>query len=211
MTRPAPAAAADPPSLADLVEEIDRETAALPEADRSPQTGPEGPEPGRAVEPCIRFTLGSLLMAIPMAASLEINPLGRVTPLPNLPGWLLGVANLRGEIVSVVDLEAFLGLAPAGDGPGGRGRPRMLILVRDAETTMGLAVDRVAGLFHLDRRAAVRPSPYREGDPEEKMTAYLEGVLPPEAAGLDDERRLVHLLDIRELLTSPRMTAFMAE
>lgn len=211
MTRTDAAAPADPPPLADLVEEIDRETAAFPEADRTPQAGPEGPEPGRAVEPCIRFTLGRLLMALPMAASLEINPLGRVTPLPNLPGWLMGVANLRGEIVSVVDLKAFLGLAPASHGPGGRGRPRMLILVRDAETTMGLAVDRVAGLFHLDRRAAVRPSPYREGDPEEKLTEYLEGVLPPDAVGLDDERRLVHLLDIRKLLTSPRMTAFRTE
>ncbi len=211
MTHADAAGPADPPTLADLVEEIDRETAALPEADRSPRAEPEGPEPGRAVEPCIRFTLGRLLMAIPMAASLEINPLGRVTPLPNLPGWLMGVANLRGEIVSVVDLKAFLGLAPAGDGPGGRGRPRMLILVRESETTMGLAVDRVAGLFHLDRRVAVRPSPYREGDPEEKLTAYIEGVLPSDAAGLDDERRLVHLLDIRKLTASPRMTAFRAE
>lgn len=200
-----------PPSLADLVDAIDRETAGSPEPDRIPSAPSTGPEPDRSVEPYIRFTLDRILLAIPMAAALEINPLGRATPLPNLPRWLMGVANLRGEIVSVVDLKAFLGLTPDGEGRGDSGRPRMLILVRSAETIIGLAVDQVAGLFHLDRRIQVRPSPYREGDPEAKLADCIEGVLTAEDAGLEGEDRLLNLLDVRKLLASPRMTAFRAE
>ncbi len=196
------------PSLSELVDEIDRESAGLAQAGADSHVRENGEAAGRPIEPYIRFTLAHLLLAIPMAASTEIGQLQRPTPLPNLPGWVLGVTNVRGDIVSVIDLGAFLGLPTAGDR---RGRSKMLIRVHHADITAGLAVDRVLGLFHLDRRTPIRPSPYREGDPEASLSDYIEGVLPPEAAGLDGEHRLLNLLDVEALMTSSRMTAFRNE
>jgi purine-binding chemotaxis protein CheW len=190
-----------------LIDTIDREAADLAASEPYPDDEQRSEAAGD-FEPYIRFTLGALILAVPMAASLEIGRFQGATPLPNLPPWVLGVANIRGEIVSVVDLKAFLGLSPVPADPAGPGGGRMLILVRNQEMTAGLTVDRVAGMFHLDRRVPIRPGPYREGDPEENLAACLEGVLPPETAGLAGETRLVHLLDVSRLLASPRMTRF---
>jgi purine-binding chemotaxis protein CheW len=198
------------PALEELIDTIDREAADLAPPDRSPDDD-KGADTGGAFDPCIRFTLGSLTLAVPMADALEIGRFQGATPLPNLPPWVLGVANIRGEIVSVVDLKTFLGLSPAPADPAGSGPGGMLILVRNEEMTVGLIVDRVAGMFHLDRRVPLRPGPDKEGGPEEKLAACLAGVLPPETAGLEGETRPVHLLDVSRLLASPRMTRFRSD
>ena len=104
-------------SLEQLVAEIDRETNEIPGPDAVvPKTvepgadhavGPEGQAFNR--EQFIRFYLNDILLAIPLKSALEIGHRPVITPLPNLPDWLLGVSNVRGEIVSIVDLKIFLG------------------------------------------------------------------------------------------------------
>jgi chemotaxis signal transduction protein len=75
------------------------------------------------------FRLGARTMAIPLSAVSEIARPPKVTRLPHVPAWVLGIANLRGDIVSMLDLEGFfsgkagkssheqrmLALRPAGD------------------------------------------------------------------------------------------------
>mgnify|MGYP001374589643 CR=1 FL=1 len=51
------------------------------------------------------FFLDTEIYAVPSKNVAEIfQPLG-ITPLPNVPNWLLGVTNFRNEIISVVDLQ----------------------------------------------------------------------------------------------------------
>ena len=58
-------------------------------------------------EKFVVFFLGDALFAIPARQVTEvIRPLP-FTPLPKAPSWLAGVANLRGEIISVVSLFEF--------------------------------------------------------------------------------------------------------
>ncbi|MFW5637374.1 MAG: chemotaxis protein CheW, partial [Thermodesulfobacteriota bacterium] len=52
----------------------------------------------------IKFMMDDLLLAVPLPKALEIGRQPVITPLPNLPGWVLGVSNIRGEIISMVDL-----------------------------------------------------------------------------------------------------------
>jgi purine-binding chemotaxis protein CheW len=53
------------------------------------------------------FYLDKETFAVPSKCVAEVDRLFAVTPVPNVPEWFLGISNLRGDIVSVVDLRAF--------------------------------------------------------------------------------------------------------
>ncbi len=60
-------------------------------------------------EKFIVFVLDNELFAISSSRVAEVTQPLAVTQLPNAPEWLLGIANLRGEIISVADLRKILG------------------------------------------------------------------------------------------------------
>jgi purine-binding chemotaxis protein CheW len=193
----------DPLPLTDLIDRIDGEAGTLSEMASPPTTPAEAPPYG--TEQYIRFHLAGHRMAVPLARTVEIGHLPAVTPLPNLPGWVMGVSNVRGEIVSVVDLAGFFGLPPAAGGPA----RRMLVLVRQDEMKVGLMVDGIAGILTLrDIESAVQSCPYRKGDPEYRLIDYLVGVVAEQDA---DGSTTLHIIDVRKLLTAPRMNAFGGE
>lgn len=193
----------DPIPLTDLIDRIDGETGSLPGMAPPPTTPDEGAPYG--VEQFIRFHLAGHRMAVPLDRTVEIGHLPAVTPLPNLPAWVMGVSNVRGEIVSVVDLASFFGLPPAAGGPG----RRMLLLVRHDEMKVGLMVGGIAGILTIrDVESAVQASPYRKGDPEYRLIDFLQGVITERDA---DGSTTLHIIDVRKLLTSRRMNAFGGE
>ncbi len=115
--------------------------------------------------------------ALPLAGVLEVRRLPSVAPIPHLPDWLLGVTNWRGEVLSVVDLAAFLGLAAATVAPA-----RRLVVVRAAqeEMTTGLVVDRVCGLRSLPADDLAAPAiavPFLLGVSGAAVVLDLEGLL----------------------------------
>ena len=55
----------------------------------------------------ICFELGDKQLAIPLATVLEAGEHLPVQPLPLLPDWITGITNIRGEIISVVNLNLF--------------------------------------------------------------------------------------------------------
>ena len=67
-----------------------------------------------------------------------VERLGDVTPVPNTVDWVVGVVQLRGSIISVVDLAAFLGLGRTV--PTARTR---LLVIAQRGMTIGLVVDAV--------------------------------------------------------------------
>lgn len=144
-------------------------------------------------EPVIQFSLGEIRAAVPLVRAVEIGRHPRITPLPNLPGWLLGVSNVRGDIVSMVDLAAFLGM----DRPRS-GRRRRFIVVRDRDMRVGLVVDWIVGIRTLE-------APGDSGDSREETWHRFvaeERVLPD---------GVLHLIDLDSLLSDPAMTAFRPE
>jgi len=72
----------------------------------------------------------------------EVHSLRRITRLPGTPDYVLGIANVRGEIVAVVHLPALFG-ASAHPGPEEENR---LILLSDSEMEFGVHAGRILGV-----------------------------------------------------------------
>ena len=88
--------------------------------------------------------LGPAQVALPMDALREVIPSpARFSALPVTTIGLLGAFTLRGQVVAVLDLRLLLG-QPAPREPG-----QVVVLVRHADTVLGLLVDGVRGLTRL--------------------------------------------------------------
>ncbi len=155
------------------------------------------PSPAAEDERSVVFRLGSTRCALPIDRVFEIADVPRITAVPNLPPWVRGVANLRGDVLAVIDLCAFVGLAPVD--PGAR-RSRLLV-VRAApgpagEIAAGLSVDEVEGMTTVPRGDLAPP-----GEPiGDRLAALLAGV----HAG--DGRRLA-VFDLDRFLATPELRA----
>ena len=79
-------------------------------------------------------------IAIPIDGLAEIGPVPPITTLPNLPAWVLGIVNLRGEIVSVIDLSTLFSISPEQKIRGDR-----LAVLQDERMKIGFCVERVIG------------------------------------------------------------------
>lgn len=132
------------------------------------------------------FRIGKETFGVDIFAVREIVKAQEITSVPGTTDYVLGIINLRGKIVSVVDLSKRLGLAAASVDRSSR------ILVVDLEgTTVGFLVDAATEVLKLPEDT-IDPAP-----DELKSTirdGYLEGV-----GKLAD--RLVIILSLRNLLS----------
>jgi twitching motility protein PilI len=82
----------------------------------------------------------------------EVIPVPAVTPVPLARSWFKGVANIRGNLVSVIDFAAFLGIGTAAPGE----QARLLLLSERFRLGSALLVDRSLGL-RADAQLSERP------------------------------------------------------
>lgn len=156
---------------------------------------PAGSMPATVAAQHILFLLGEVECAMPSEAVQGVERAFDVTPVPNVAPWVLGVTQMWGTIISVVDLRGFLGLPSIGV----TSRSRLLAVVQ-REMTIGLVVDVVTEIrtmgdtIHRDNVASA---------PDWAMP-FLEGV-----AQIDG--RLVFALDPERLLFSDRMHRYRAD
>ena len=97
----------------------------------------------------VTLSIGETLYGVPVQRVQEILDMRPVAPLPNAPRHVLGVADLRGQNVPVIDLRCLLGLDPAPDTP----QTRILVVRIGAEgagSVIGLRMDRVIDVARLD-------------------------------------------------------------
>lgn len=104
---------------------------------------------GAAEQQLATFWLGELLLGIDIQCIRGINRVGNITPVPEAPALVAGVVNLRGDVVTVVDLRTILSLSPIEITP----RTRLLIVQSEAES-IGLLVDRVADVVTVSTEDA---------------------------------------------------------
>lgn len=67
-------------------------------------------------EQFLRFYLvPDTTVILPVAQLIEVLtiPIGQIIPIPQMPSWVMGVYNWRGEVLWMVDLGHLLGLTPA--------------------------------------------------------------------------------------------------
>ena len=116
----------------------------------------------------------------------EVHPLKEITPLPGTPAFVLGIINVRGRIVSVVDLKKFFDLPVRGLADLNR-----VIIVGDAKMEFGILADSVSRVRQLPADELQPPLPTLTGVRAE----YLQGV---NGDGLV-------VLDVARLLSDPKI------
>jgi len=174
-------------TLADAVASLD----AVPFQGAAPRI--EAPDAARKPSSrFIRFTVGATIYAVGEAFVTELDRVPKTTLVPQTPAWLRGVTNLRGDILSVVDLRVFIGL----DSTTAAGR--MLVLRLPAEDfSLGLLVDGVDDIVVIEDDAIHPPA------------SALEGALAPFLSGMTVVNdQLVAVLDLERLLRSTDIRQF---
>jgi twitching motility protein PilI len=110
----------------------------------------------------------------------EVIPVPAITPVPLTRPWFKGVANVRGNLVSVVDFGAFLGAGAVAPGE----QARLLLLNERLRMGCGLLVERSLGLYHpeqLQARAAAAP-PWIRGEYDDAQGAHWRELDLPQLA-----------------------------
>jgi purine-binding chemotaxis protein CheW len=112
------------------------------------------PEAGPARRACV-VALGGRPFAVDVADAREVVVLDTTTPVPGAPATLVGVMNLRGSVLPVLEARPLLGLpvrAPIG-------RPRALVLA-DGDHRAAILIERVLGLSAYDEvQPPAEPTP----------------------------------------------------
>ena len=94
--------------------------------------------------------------ALPVEDVLEVADLGEIAPVPGAHPAVLGVRNLRGSVMPVVDLASVFGLPqPAA--------PERIVIAEHDGRTAGLAVDSIAGVEPLPEASEEVDSPHLLG------------------------------------------------
>ena len=139
----------------------------------------------------LTFTLDDELYAVEILRVQEIKGWESATTIPNTPEYILGVMNLRGTIVPVMDLRLKFGMA-AVEYDGTTVVVVLKVMVLDQERIMGVIVDGVSDVFNL-KDQALQPPP--EFGSSSVNTSYLHGL-----ATVND--KLVIILDVDALMSA---------
>jgi purine-binding chemotaxis protein CheW len=131
------------------------------------------------------FQLGAELYGVEISRVHEIIRLQVVTRMPRAPEFVEGVINLRGKVISVVNLRRRFGLPSAE-----HTRASRIVVVDINDQVIGMVVDGVSEVLRVNTATIEPPSPAVAGIDSE----YLQGI-----AKLPE--RLVILLDLDRVLT----------
>ena len=144
-----------------------------------------------AVVQLIVFQLGDEEYGIRIGQVKEVTVTPEVTKMPKTPAFIKGIANLRGDIIAILDLEERFQLRPAG-----RELPAssFTIAVEAPGYTIGLLVREVPRPLSLPL-SLLEPAPELLPDSGQR-DKYLEGI-----AKLPDGGGVVIVLDMLKLLT----------
>lgn len=142
----------------------------------------------------VTFSLGRELFGVEVTRTREILSLTPVTRVPQTPDYLLGVINLRGQVVPVVDMRLKLGL-PAGAETEDTCIIVVEVLVDGEPLVVGALADAVREVLEI-RSDQIEPPP-RLGS--RLKTEFISGM------GKVDEQFLI-LLNLDRVFSSDELT-----
>ena len=134
----------------------------------------------------LEFRLAQERYAVQTRFVREVYPLKDLTPLPCTPPFLLGIVNVRGRIMPVIDMKKFFDLPDQGLTDLHR-----IILVRCNDLELGLLADVIVGIQSI----AV--------DSLQTSLPTLTGIRAEYLKGVTAERLVV--LDLERILTDPKI------
>ncbi|MCU0588227.1 MAG: chemotaxis protein CheW [Syntrophobacteraceae bacterium] len=155
---------------------------------RAPRALDEEP---RQIRQLVSFRIGDEEFGVDILMVQEIIRLPSITPIPNAPGFILGMINLRGRIIPVIDLRQRLRIRGTTRGENDR-RSRILIVEMLTHIT-GFIVDSVSEVMKVADEE-IEPTPHLVAS---SINAdYIRGVIKMPS-------RLIMLLDFSRIL-NPR-------
>ena len=148
-----------------------------------PPVLPDAPPARRA---CL-FALAGARFAVDVRSAREVVLFDEITAVPRAPRHVVGVANLRGTVMPIVDVRGLLGL------PEFRpGRSLRTLVVRDGAIQAAVVVDTVLGLEPLEDVVA----------PDGPGTTGMRGPRPLMAGWLRCNGETLPLLDVPKILAA---------
>lgn len=140
----------------------------------------------------VTIRLAGQLLGIPVLLVHDVIKLQNMTPVPLSPPWVAGVLNLRGRIVTAIDLRERLGMARRLEGE----KAAMSVVVDFKGESYSLIIDSVGEVLSL-------PDSLFEKNPvtlDQRWREVSDGIYR-----LDDE--LLVVLDVRRVLDLDRAVA----
>ena len=138
-----------------------------------------------------RFCLvkfGDERLAVDLSHVSEVFEIDLITSVPGMPPVLIGVANLRGTIVPIVDLHPSLGLPRVAE-------PHYAIVIRRGEQHVGVLIDEVPEIQTIEFEIALE----RPSNEIKRQRPFVSGVLNVlgRPIGMVDVARLLMLVEGR--------------
>ncbi|BCX89218.1 purine-binding chemotaxis protein CheW [Methylomarinovum tepidoasis] len=137
----------------------------------------------------VTFRLGEETYGINVMQVQEVLRVSEIAPVPGAPDYVIGIINLRGNVVTVIDTRARFGL-PSKE-PDDLSR---IVIIESNEQVIGILVDSVAEVVEL-RSDEIDVAPNMGN---EESARYIQGV-----TSRDGE--LLILVDLNKLLTDEEM------
>lgn len=131
----------------------------------------------------IAFRIGDQEFCVDIMSVREIRGWTPATSLPHSPGYVLGVINLRGAVLPIVDLSQRLGMKPAD--PTAR---HVIIVAQMRHKVVGLLVDAVSDILTVTDDI-IQPTPEVSSELDK---SFARGVLAVEG-------RMICLIELEAL------------
>ncbi|MDP2214935.1 chemotaxis protein CheW [Phenylobacterium sp.] len=139
----------------------------------------------------ITVVIGEQRFAIDIQLVREIRGWTTSTPLPNAPDYVLGVINLRGAVLPVLNLAARLGL------PASEVRASSVVIVVDlVGRTVGLLVDAVSDIINVGE-GEIQPAPVIGAASSKGLARGM----------ITTEEGIITLIDMSGILPAPELAA----
>ncbi|MFG1500713.1 chemotaxis protein CheW [Halobacteriovorax sp. XZX-3] len=92
----------------------------------------------------LEFKLGDEHYAIPLLQVRELISVPETTNVPFSPSYYVGIMNLRGQVISIIDLRTRLGVKPA------ESNEEAVIIVEFGQLCLGIVVDNICKVLSVD-------------------------------------------------------------
>jgi purine-binding chemotaxis protein CheW len=126
------------------------------------------------------FKLNDEQFAVETAKVQGINDMMEITKVPKAPAYIKGLINLRGNIISLLDINLLL------DVEKGENKQSNIVIVNMKEELVGIAVNEVDEVLEVEEDIIERIE-------DDKKRSYIKGVI-------NFKDRIVTLIDIDKLL-----------
>lgn len=140
-------------------------------------------EPVDSIE-VIEFEMGAEYYAVESSFIQEVYSLNDLTPLPCVPPYVVGIINIRGQIISVIDLRIVFGLVATGFTDF-----HQVILLSSEFMSFGILAEKVSGTRVVDLSKLQISMPTLTGS----QNAYLKGITTEQIVILDAKKLLADL------------------